>query len=191
MSKIKPLIFRLFIIILIVLNFIFKIEDHIPDFFNYVIILLIILIIHNIFKTKMKFNLIKENELRIKNSNDKYFEISPIITGLMICLISIINFLLKNTDKFSIFLFFILGCVIIISGKMITQNAFIKYENSKLLFENGETNKIIDIDQIIDFEINENEIIIFKYNSKFSFQHLDLSEEEIERSRLFLKKYIL
>ena len=185
------LIIRIAVIVLILLMFLINIENYIPNFYNYLPIIWIISIIYEIYKKKKYLKNIPENELRIRNMNDSYFDILPFISGTIICIFSVLGFLFTDSDKTPIILFFILGFVSIFQGLITVPNAVIKYYNGNLNFENGTIKQNIKIEEIDTFQITENQINFLKNNeNKLIFQHLELNKVEIENTALFLKKYL-
>jgi hypothetical protein len=187
----KSIIIRILAITLILLMFLINIENYIPKFYNYLPIVWIMSIIYEIYKTKKYIKNIPDNELRIRNMNDNYFNILPFITGILICTFSILGFLISDSDKTPIILLFILGFVSIFHGLITIPNAIIKFDNGNLNFENGTVKKNIKIGEIDTFQITENQINFSKDNeNKLIFQHLELNEAEIEKTKNFLKKYL-
>lgn len=86
--------------------------------------------------------------------------------GSILCFISFLFFFSSETDKIPIALLFILGFVSIIQGLNSIPVALIKYKNGILHFENEKIKNLIEVQDVKNFDIKENEILIFDNDNK-------------------------
>jgi len=187
----KNLIFGIVTVTCVVLLFFVDISDYFPKFYYYIPLIWIVSIIYDIYKTKKYLKNIPENEFRIRNKNNSYYDLLPFIMGFILCSISILFFFISETDKFPIALLFVLGFVSILQGLNSIPSALIKCENGILHFENENIKNVIEVQDVKKFDIKEDEILIFDNDNKtIAFRYLELNQSEIEKTEKFLKKYI-
>ncbi|MDP2161957.1 MAG: hypothetical protein Q8K02_15865 [Flavobacterium sp.] len=167
------------------------ISDYFPNFYNYIPLIWIVSIIYDIYKTRKYLKNIPDSEIRIRNKNNSYYDLLPFIMGSILCAISFLFFFISDIDKIPFSLLFVLGLVSILQGLNSIPSAFIKYEDGILNFENEKIKLKIEVHKIKDFEINDNEMLLFdEEGNRMAFRYLELNQSEIEKTVKFLKKYI-
>lgn len=184
------LIFTTIFLLLIALSIFIDIDKIIPNFSEYSPLFFPFLYIIDIFET-VKYSKNKpDNEIRIKNSNDNYYNIIPFIFGVIYCSFSIIFFFVTENEKILSVLYFIAGLIFIFRGLIFIPSALIKNENGKLYLENGKEINSFEIEHIKTLILSERDISLNFQNDKiYIFSHLELNATEIEKIDSFIKKY--
>jgi hypothetical protein len=187
----RNLIFGILTVTIVLLLFFVDIVDYFPKIYNFFLLIWVISILYDIYKTRKYLKNIPESEIRIRNKNNSYYDLLPFIMGSILCFISLLFFFISETDKIHIGLLFVLGFVSILQGLNSIPVALIKYENGILHFENEKIKNVIEVQDVKNFDIKENEILIFDNDNKtIAFRYLELNLSEIEKTEKFLRKYI-
>ncbi len=183
------LIITIVILLIFLLSIFIDIDRYIPNFSNYIFYIWPFWIIIDIYES-IKYSKNKpENEIRIKSSNDNYYQILPFIFGVFYCFFSIFFHYIEN-DKIVSVLSFLSGLIFIFKGLIFIPSALIKNENGKFYFENGKEKNSFEIEHIESITLSESDISLnFQNNEKYIFSHLELHVTEIEKTNSFLKKY--
>jgi hypothetical protein len=187
----KNLIWGIVTVTLVVLMIIVDLSKHIPQFYSYLLLTWSISIVYDIYKSKKYLKNIPQNELRIRNTNDSYYGLLPFIMGSILVVISILFFFIVEDDKTMVVALFISGIAYILQGLNSVPSAILIYQDGILNFENEKVKKTIIVQNILDFTIKENEIILNNgFENRVVFQYLELNQVEIEKTEKFLRKYI-
>jgi hypothetical protein len=184
------LIFTIIIFLIITLSTFIDINKFIPNFSKYLPLFLPFLYLIDIFETISYSKNKPENEIRIKSSNDNYYNIIPFILGVIYCVFSIVLFFATENNKILSVIYFISGLIFIFKGLIFIPTVLIKNDNGKLYLENGREINSFEIEHIESIVLSESDISLnLQNNKKYIFSHLELNATEIEKTNVFIKKY--
>lgn len=184
------LIFTIIIFLIITLSTFIDINKFIPNFSKYLPFFLPFLYLIDIFETISYSKNKPENEIRIKSSNDNYYNIIPFILGVIYCIFSIVLFFGTENNKILSVIYFISGLIFIFKGLIFIPTVLIKNDNGKLYLENGREINSFEIEHIESIVLSESDISLnLQNNKKYIFSHLELNATEIEKTNVFIKKY--
>lgn len=184
---------KLILPILIVILYLSGIGNAIPYFDVFLPTVWISSTLFSIYKTKKYSKKIPETEIRLRNKNDSYTEIAPFILATIGIIFSIFGFLISNNeDKPTCVTYFILCLVTAWEAIIKLPSVKVYYENGSIKFINGKVTKVIETSSVISFNVKKEEILFTsKDQSICIFDHLELNDNEIEKSKIFLNRYIL
>jgi hypothetical protein len=167
------------------------VSQNIPYFDLWLPLLWIFFILMDIYKKRKYLKNKPDNEVRISSNNDSYFTALPFISGIIVCLVSLLFYFIMDMENNSVIAYFILGLVLLIQGLQIIPTVVIKIHEGNLEFEHGKIKKSVSIHSFNTFLVTENEISLSSnVEETIVFQHLELTNSEIELTNNFLKKYI-
>lgn len=187
----KSSIFDVIATIIIIVLLLIDDGESIPYLELYLPILWIFFVSFDIYKKRKYLRNIPENEVRISNNNDSYFNALPFISGCTVCLVSLLLYFIMDMENKIAIVYSILGLVLLIDGLQIIPTVVIKVQKGNLEFESGKVRRSIPILNLNSFIVSENEIRLYSNEvDPIVFQHLELPTSEIELTTNFLNKYI-
>lgn len=167
------------------------VSQNIPYFDLWLPLLWIFFILMDIYKKRKYLKNKPDKKVRISSNNDSYFAALPFILGFIVCIVSLLLYFIMDMENRTVIAYFILGLVLLIQGLQIIPTVVIKIHEGNLEFEHGKIKKSVSIHSFNTFLVTENEISLSSnVEETIVFQHLELTNSEIELTNNFLKKYI-